>query len=39
MVQTVVCIPITVFAVSLGKFYQACLMNVMFTLAVAALVG
>jgi hypothetical protein len=38
MVQTAVRVAITVFAVSLGEFYQACLMNVMFTLAVAALV-
>jgi hypothetical protein len=38
MVQTAACVVITVFAVQLGEFYQACLMNVMLTLAVAALV-
>jgi hypothetical protein len=38
MVQTAACVAITVFAVELGEFYQACLMNVMLTLAVAALI-
>jgi hypothetical protein len=34
MVQTAVCVAITVFANELGEFYQACLMNVMLTIAV-----
>ncbi|KAF6259372.1 hypothetical protein COO60DRAFT_1017537 [Scenedesmus sp. NREL 46B-D3] len=37
MVQTAVCVAITVFSNELGEFYQACLMNVMLTVAVAVL--